>query len=129
MSVRFTMKKLAKALHAERFWLVGEKATKIELSRTVGDRVVTVELTPGTVQGKVHLSFPSYLFQSKISHWSPTEDEIRLTRSKSILTSLVKTLRRSIVWDFVENKDFIKVNPYFRGKKTKIKEELLGVVG
>ena len=35
----------------------------------------------------------------------------------------------SIVWDFVENKDFIKVNPYFRCKKTKIKEELLGVVG
>lgn len=123
------LKSLAKTLRNERFWLVGEKATKIELTRTVGDRVVTVELTPGTTAGKVHLSFPSYLFQSRISHWAPKEEEVRLTRNKSILTSLVKTLRRSAAWKVIENKDFVQVNPYFRGKKVKIKEELLGVIG
>lgn len=127
---KFSMRALAKTLQNERFWLVEEKAKrKIELTRTVGDRVVTVELTPGTTAGKVHLSFPSYLFQSKISHWAPTEEETRLTRNKNVLISLVKTLRRSAVWKFVENKDFIQVNPFFKGKKAKIKEELLGVIG
>lgn len=126
----FSMKKLAKTLRNEKFWLVGEKVSKIELTRTVSNRVVTVELTPGITAGKIHLSFPSYLFQSRISHFAPKGgSETRLTRNKGILSSLVKMLRHSAVWEFVENKDFIEVNPFFKGKKVKIREELLRLIG
>jgi len=114
-----------KRLHREKYWLP-EKAGKdeIRLAREVNGKVVTLRLIRAGKE-KYHLVFPSYLFNSKISHFSPADDEYRFCRNKTVLMSLLKMLRRSLLWNYISNRDFLVVNDHNeKSSKSKLRKEL-----
>jgi len=112
-------------LRQEKYWLL-EKASpnEIRLAKSISGRVVTIRLLR-TSHNKYRVVFPSYLFVSRISHFAPTEEEHRNCRNKTILTSLVKVLKHSLVWDYVENHDFMTINEHCKkSNKSQLQEEL-----
>jgi len=118
------MKDVLQALRGQRGWLVRAKGTNLELIRNFNGRPVTLFLNPAG-HGKYHLRFPSYIFQSTISHFAPTEDERRFCRNKDLLGAVIKVLKRSELWKHIENQNFMIVNPAnSRSDKTKLRTEL-----
>jgi len=117
---------LVKKLRNEKYWLV-EKVSKkkeVKLNRLANGKVVSIRLVP-SLNNKYRIIFPSYLFFSKISHFSPVDNEYRNCRNKAILKSLVKLLKRSSIWDYIENKDFLTINDHNkRSDKENLKKEL-----
>jgi len=109
----------------EKYWLVRENSTGIQLVRNINGKPVMVNLRKEPGNKKYHLIFPSYIFQSSISHFSPSENEFRFCRNKKILISLVKILKKSAAWNLINNKDFIAINSANRkSNKDRIRKEL-----
>jgi len=114
-----------RSLKSEHYWLVRNIGSDIELVRTIYGRptVVLLRNIPGSQ--KYSLEFPSYIFQSTISHFSPATDEIRLCRNKSLLISLIRMLHRTAIWNFIDNQDFMVINDHNpRSNKNKLRRQL-----
>lgn len=107
--MRVTKKRAVEALTNEKHWLVREVSGGIELVRNISGKAVTVTLRSNG-HGQYDLVFPSYIFQSTISHFSPSRAEVRFCRNKQLLFSLIKVLKRSAAWKFISNKEFMVVN-------------------
>ena len=115
---------LVDQLRKEKHWLL-EKVSRdeIRLARTINGRPVTIRLLK--IGDKYRVVFPSYIFQSRISHFAPMEEELRNCRNRAILISLIKLLRRSAIWEYVINQDFMTVNRYNeKSNKRKLRKEL-----
>lgn len=106
MSVSADLKKLDKNLRGQVF--ASTKGIKI-IKKGVG-HPVTVLLEPAG-RNKYNLKFPTYTFVSHVSHFSPKEEEHRFCRNKHVLFSVIKDLKKVDLWDKVQNKDFLRVNP------------------
>jgi hypothetical protein len=48
----------------------------------------------------------------------------RVTRNKDVIGLVVKHLKETSLWDFIENKDFFKVNEHNHKAKKKVMESL-----
>lgn len=90
-------------------WLARQIGTAIEISRVFLGKPIRVQLIP-IGKDKVQVVFPSYLFQSSISFFAPQEPEVRFCRDKRLLRYLIKSLKKSQLWQYVENKDFVIIN-------------------
>jgi len=79
------MSSIMERLYKEKYWLPEKSGNdEIRLSREVNGKVVTLRLIRSGKE-KYHLVFPSYLFNSKISHFSPADEEYRFCRNKTVL--------------------------------------------
>ena len=122
--------KLVDRLRQEEHWLIEKaSANEIQLVKSSCGRIVTIRLLR-TSRNKYHVVFPSYLFVSRISHFAPTEEEHRNCRNKNILKSLIKMLKRSLVWDYIENQDFLTINDHNeKSNKRELRKELNELLG
>jgi hypothetical protein len=112
-------------LRKEKKWLVREVGRDIELIRMLSGKPIVISLRRQTGKKKFQLEFPSYIFHSTISHFSPAVDEVRFCRNKALLKSLVKTLKRSAVWRMVDNQQFMVLNADNpRSDKRSVKKQL-----
>jgi len=119
-----SLSEILQILRKERGWLLRVKGSDLEMIRTFNGRPVTL-LLESQGGGRYHLVFPSYIFHSTISHFAPSEEEHRFCRNKNLLASVVKVLKRSALWDRLENKDFMVVNTANnRSNKAKLRSEL-----
>lgn len=114
---RVTLKALADLLKEDGHCLVGIIGNSLKITREYASRPVMVDIT--YINGKFSLSFPNYLFRSKISHFAPTTKEMRYCCNKAVIFSLIRLLKRSRVWNYVDNKDFIQVNDKNEGSNKK----------
>jgi hypothetical protein len=80
----------------------------IQLVRRVKRQTISIILDETTTGFWIRP--PSYLFRSKISFFEYNEDETRWTRNKYLIYSIIKVLKKTQIWDAIENKDFFKVN-------------------
>lgn len=114
--------KILSLIRAER-WLARKAGRTIEISRIFCGKPVTVQLILSSNNG-IRVVFPSYLFNSSISFFTPTEPETRFCRNKQLLKSLIRALKKSALWKYVENKDFIQINRFNKiASKTKVRKE------
>jgi hypothetical protein len=119
------MNNIVERLKSDKFWLL-EKASKddISLVKSIGGRVVTIRLSR-IDKDKYKVIFPSYIFTSKVSHFAPTENEYRNCRNRNIILSLVKLLKRTQIWNNIENKDFFTINEENeKSNKSQLRKEL-----
>ena len=106
-------------------WLISPKVSSesISLFKFFSCKVISVVLRRES-EGYV-IKFPDYIFESSISHFAPAEEEKRLCRNKTMITSLIKMLKRVNLWDSVSNKDFLRINKNNkRSSKKDLKKEL-----
>ena len=95
------------------YFLVEELNTGgYRLSRSIGGKPIAfiLEQPLGHAMGGFWIKPPAYIFKSKISFFDFCEDENRWTRNKQIITALLKLLRCSGIWRYIENKTFFEVN-------------------
>jgi hypothetical protein len=118
-----TLKKLAEALTEEGHFLTGIIGNKMRLNKTVNGRPVSVFIT--RINGKLSLEFPKYIFNSMCADYEPSDTELRYCRNKVLLFHLVRTLKRSRVWNYIDNKNFIKVNTHKKKSDKKSLEKRL----
>ena len=118
-----TITNVLKELRKQSGWVVRVRGTTLELVRSFNGRPVTILLTYS--RGKYRIRFPSYIFNSTISHFAPNEPESRFCRNKALLTSVVGVLKRSAVWACIDNKDFMVVNSANKkADKSRLRTEL-----
>ena len=119
-----TVETVVRELRKQSGWMVRVKGSNLELIRTFSGRPITLLLT--SVRGKFRLKFPTYIFNSRISHFAPSEPENRFCRNKTLLTMAVKMLKRSTVWDCIENKNsFMVINSAnIKADKSRLRTEL-----
>jgi len=122
--------KLVERLRQEKYWLLDQVSqNEISLVKSMGGKVITIRLLR-TGNNKYKVIFPSYIFHSQISHFAPKEDEHRNCRNKVLLMSLIKVLKRSLIWDYVDNQDFLTINDHNKkANKSKLQKELSLVIG
>lgn len=120
-----------RALKREQKWLVRQKGKDIELARTINGRPIFITLEKkGRRKNRFHLVFPSYIFHSHNAHFGPSTEEVRVCRNKALLRSLIKTLKKSCVWDMIDNQGFLVVNDdNARSDKQSLKKELQDLYG
>lgn len=118
------------ALRNERNWIVEEKAGgDITMTKIINGRAVHVGLHRQPGKKKYELRFPSYVFQSTISHFGPASDEIRLCRNKHLLFTLIRALKRSAAWPLIDNQRFLVINSANpRSNKAVLKKQLDDIV-
>lgn len=106
-------------------WLVRKSSPDlILLVKMFNKRPIEIRLDRAE-NGKFHLTFPSYIFSSTISHFSPVESEYRFCRNKTLLMPLVRNLGRTGLWKFLNNPYIIKVNGgHPKADKKKLSEDL-----
>jgi len=109
MSKKVSVSSALDRLKKEKYWLCRASGSKVHLSRMMSGKAINLLLTKNS-RGKFNIQFPAYLFTSKISHFGPSQDEYRFCRNKALLFSLMGALKRSAVWNLIDNKDFIVVN-------------------
>lgn len=80
----------------------------IQLIRTMRRQVISIILDE-TPTG-FWIRPPSYLFKSKTSFFEYNEDETRWTRNKWLIFSTVQILKKNLIWEAIENKEFFRVN-------------------
>jgi hypothetical protein len=69
---------------------------------------------------------PTYQYFPRISHYDFKDNEQRWSRDKRTLFSIILDLRDCGLWEFVRNKDFIKVNDNNKYSDKKALEKKLG---
>ena len=123
-----THKEIIQKLKKERFWTVRERGRSLELAKSVNGRMVIVALLYQPKTRKYTLVFPSYVFQSAISHFGPVTEEVRFCRNKSMLFSLIRMLKRSAIWKYLDNQTFLTINVHnSRSDKGDLKQQLKGI--
>lgn len=118
------------ALRNERNWIVEERTGgTISMTKAINGRAVHVSLIRQPGKKKYELRFPSYIFQSTISHFGPASDEVRLCRNKHLLFTLIKALKRSAAWPLIDNQNFLVINSANpRSNKAALKKQLEDIV-
>lgn len=123
--VKKSFNEIVKDLKRQKGWFVREQGKDLELIKYMRGRAITVRLKR-LENNQFRLIFPSYIFQSPISHWGPETDEVRFCRNKSMLTSLIKALKRSAVWKYIDNQHFLVINKFnAKSDKRVVKKSLL----
>lgn len=119
------MSEILKAIDKEKKWLKKKRGASIELYRVVNGKPLSVFLHYRESSQKFEISFPNYVFESKVSYFAPKQEERRLCRNKVAIASVIKVLRKSALWRFISNKDFVVVNESNkRVSRTRIRREL-----
>lgn len=116
-------KEASKNLLNENLSLTRKIGQDIEIVKKINGRPITAKLI--SIGSKYKLIFPNYIFHSSISHFAPAEDEKRMCRNKKVLISIIETLKKTGMWEYVENKDFLVVNKHnFKSDKNLLKHDL-----
>lgn len=121
MSVSVDAKTLMRVIRGGQVYTRGNDIVVVK--KGVGSPV-TVILSPEG-KNKYELKFPTYIFVSRISHFSPKEEEHRYCRNKTVLISIIRDLKRAQIWPKIINRDFLKVNDLNRKASKKDREETL----
>lgn len=97
-------------LRKDASWLVHEERHgNIFISKDFNKRPITIKLEKRS-NNLYHLVFPSYIYQSAISHYTSSENESRFCRNKTLLFQLIRYLKHTGAWNFIDNINFLKVN-------------------
>jgi len=107
-----THKAFIAALQRDNKWLVvGQSPTQIQLSKIFGGKQAVSVLLEKTISGMYIMMPLTYAFKSTVSHFDYSSEEERRIRNKNVFKSLIKTLKRVKLWDGIENKNtFIHIN-------------------
>jgi hypothetical protein len=100
-------------------WLITGTDHQITMTKKFGKRVVEFILEKHK-DGLYTIVPTGYEFSSAVSHWDYVNGERRLARNKTIITSFIRTLKAVKMWDYITNKDFVRINP--NNKKANIKK-------
>lgn len=111
--------KFAQRLRIKGRWLVDDSSYVIRSNFTYGGKVISLEFTP-VDGGNFRISFPSYRFVSKVSHYVAAEPEQRHCMNKALLFSVVGHLKAVGAWDSIDNHNFFRSNT--DNKKVSYKE-------
>lgn len=119
-------KDVVNALETEGDFLVDAAPDKVFLrlpwARGGVTDMTTITLTR-VAEGRYHLHPPRGEYRCRTSHFEFYEPELRMSRNKIRIMSLVRRLKRSAVWDLVENREgFVMLND---GNKS-VDKRLLG---
>lgn len=129
--MRYTPKQREAAmfkLQLESHFLVQKKGNQYHLTRTINHRPVTIILEETGGTGGFWIRPLSYTFSSSKSFFDYQEDEMRWTRNKVIIESVVKKLKMSPVWKMIENKEFLKVNDGNKRVNKRVVKDMLNEV-
>lgn len=100
---------------------------EIHISRKFGQKcikVIDVILKPNG-NGKYFLAHPNYVFNCSTSHFKSTQEDRRFTLNKTMLSSIIQSLKKASIWDYIENKHFLEVNDgNERSSKLRVTKEL-----
>lgn len=96
-------------LLSQRYFSVATQGEDLVLIRNFGGRPLKLILE-NVDKGKFWVYPPTYYFYSTTSHFDYMEEENRYSRRKTTITSIVRKLKESGVWDLIENKNFFRVN-------------------
>jgi len=113
-------------MRSEKKWIVvpvGQKS--VSMHRKIGSHHITV-LLEETPHGTFMINPASYSFQSKCSHFTYTQKEVRWSRNKNTLSAILKALKNSAAMDHIHNLDeFIVINKECKkSNKRKLAEDL-----
>lgn len=104
-------------------------AKELVICRSYGGKAIKMTMVR-VVDGLWEVRFPSYLFDSRVSHFRSVEPEERFCQNKGLLFSTVRCFKKAGIWEEIANKRFFEVNESNRkSKKSKLRsslEELLG---
>ena len=118
--------KVIQALRQEKYLTVIPSGSKITIVREFGRasrKVLSFDLI--AKKEGYFLDHPSYVFRSTVSHFKATKDDVRLSLSKTYLSSLIKMLKRTGVWPLIINKKFLVVNDKNKkSHKDRVQKEL-----
>jgi len=68
---------------------------------------------------------PNYEFVNRISHFRAVQREVRLSLNKTYLTTVISSLKRAGIWQYILNQNFLKVNDKNnKSNKKLVKSEL-----
>lgn len=121
------IQKVIKAIRKEGDWyVIPEGINKITLIRQYGYKYPKIISFSLVASGKgLYLEHPNYKFISVVSHFKSVQNDIRLSLNKTYLSSIIRTLKRTGVWQSVMNKNFLKVNDNNpKSNKGKVRNEL-----
>lgn len=119
--------KVLKALRTENTWhVVNDGKDAVLLAKQFGQkRPKVIQLTLTCTKEGIHIRHPNYEFKSTISHFCSVQKDIRLSLNKTFLTSIIRTLKETGLWEAVTNKDFLVVNKNnSKSNKNTVKREL-----
>jgi hypothetical protein len=120
-------KKLGAMLAKQNQFLVNQQGSDIQICERVSHNPSTITLTPYGNNGKWYIQPPKYRFVSYNSFWDYVSPEDRMTRNKVTLSKFVEKLKKTGVWEHIENQEFIKINPHhhhFNAIKSKAQKQL-----
>jgi len=92
----------------------------IEILKVFKDREISIKLFYNYDMKLFEIQPPDARYYSRISFYDFRKSERRWVRNRDILFSLILDLKRTGLWDYISNKDFLVVNNY--NKKTDIKD-------
>jgi hypothetical protein len=90
-------------------FLVVRTSSGYRISKIINKKAVSLDLDLYGVD-RFWIKPPAYIFKAKNSFFEFCEDENRWTRNKVIIENMVKSLKRTLVWELIENKNFFQVN-------------------
>ena len=105
-------------------WLATGTDHQITLTKKFGTRIVEFILEKHG-DGLYTIVPTGYEFASSISHWDYLNGERRLARNKTIIASFIRTLKTVKMWEYITNKEFVRVNTNNKkSNKKKVGSEL-----
>lgn len=120
---------IKKRIEKKKGWLVREKGGAIICDRQYASKNIEFSLT-SVGKGLYEIRHPSYLFESRVSHFKSVQEDIRLSLNKVYLKSVVRMLKRAEIWPSIINQNFLKVNDKNRkSNKSDVRSELKGLIG
>lgn len=118
------MDRLQKAvgeLILNRNFTVAKQDVNIKLIKMFGKRPVVV-LLERIPMGGFWIRNPSREDRSVNAFFDYPDTPTRVTRNKDLIKYLVKHLKKSLIWEFIENKDFFVINKHNKkANKTVVK--------
>lgn len=127
-----TKQKALQSIRKEKHWNVMSSGNRIIVVRNYGSRFsnsisfsLISKQMPVTKKLGFFLEHPNYVFRNKISHFKSVKEDVRLSLNKAYLKSIISMLKKTGIWPFIINKNFLEVNNYnSRSDKGKVNHEL-----
>lgn len=117
-----TPREFQKRITASNYFTADLVGGSIVLYKTYGGRQIRITLKKND-KGLFSMQ-SSYDYTNRISHFTYAQSESRFNRNKVIIMSIVKYLKRSGVWQFVD-KSFLVLNEKNTRLTSKRKRDLL----
>ena len=96
---------------SKQFHILKKPEGVLYLKKLVNGLDISVLLKPTVNTDTYFLSFPTYVFESKVSHFSPGYEENRFCRRKDVLVRVIRIFQRIDIWKCITNKkELLKVN-------------------